>query len=114
MSIKDQCFKDLAGTIPASVGDKVALLTSSNKTAIYTIMFSYGNDGQRYLSSDKQGRLCFSEAVDSYQNDSIKIYTDYEQATKVMNDLAETSFPNTGILQVCEINLSAIGKPSKG
>lgn len=111
---RNSVFKDIEGSVTAEVGDKVGVLLNSkhlpvNKLRFYTIVFSYGNKGQRYLSDDKAG-LCFVDG-DRY---TMKIYTNYEQAKKVMEELATTSFPNEGILQVYSLELSAVGEPSKG
>lgn len=111
---KDRCFSNTAGTIPANVGDKVGLILNTemptaNKLRFYTIVFNYGNDGQRYLSDDKVG-LCFVDG-DRY---SMKIYTDYDQAKQVMEELTKTSFSNEGILQVCSLEFNTIGELSKG
>lgn len=112
--LKDKCFQGADGQAIAEVGDKVGLVlneppTFLSKVRLYTIAFNYSKDGQRYLSDSKEG-LCF---VDS-DRDSVKVYDSYEKASQVMNELAATSFPNEGILQVCSLELNAVGEASKG
>lgn len=117
---KDRCFQDAAGTIPAEVGDKVGLIINNpppltaNKFVFYTIVFNYCGSGQRYLADDKELGLCFVDADSDYRLDDLKIFNSYERAKEVMDELSKNSFPNEGVLQVCSLELNAIGEPSKG
>lgn len=117
---KDIYFQDAEGAIPATKeGDKVALALNNppsflNKLRFYTIVFSYGNEWQQYLTEDEKGRLCFVLGVSTYRASPLKLFRSYEQAKQVMDELSVTSFPNEGILQVCSFELSAVGEPSKG
>ena len=117
---KDIFFQDIEGAIPATKdGDKVALALNNppsflNKLRFYTIVFSYGNEWQQYLTEDEKGRLCFVLGVSTYKAYPLKLFRTYEQAKQVMDELSVTSFSNEGILQVCSFELSAVGEPSKG
>jgi len=86
----------------------------SKKLLFYTIVFNYGIDVQQYLTEDEKGRLCFVGGHENYKVEPLKIFTSYAQAKEVMDELAKTSFPNEGILQVCSLKLDGIGEPSKG
>ena len=111
---EDIYFQDVEGTIAAKTGDKVGFVLNKppsfliNNLRFYTIVFSYGNEYQQYLTQDDKGRLCFVTG----DRDSLKVYDSYEKAKQVMDELSKNSFPNKGILQVCSFNLNAVGEPS--
>ena len=113
-NLKDRCFQDSEGKMPANVGDKVGLVLDANKLVFCTIVFNYGNDGQQYLTEGEKGRLCFVGGHENYKVELLKIFTSYAQAKEVMDELTKTSFPNEGMLQICSLQLDAIGEPSKG
>ena len=110
-NLKDRCFQDSAGTIPANIGDRVGLVLDAKKLVFYTIVFNYGIDVQQYLTEDDKGRLCFVGGHENYKVEPLKIFTSYAQAKEVMDELAKTSFPNEGMLQVCSLQLDGIGEP---
>ena len=113
---KDIHFQDAEGATAATKdGDKVALVLNNppsflNKLRFYTVVFNYGNEWQQYLTEDKKNGLCFANG-DKYP---MRVYDSYEQAKQVMGKLSDSSFPNEGVLQVCSLELSAVGEPSKG
>ncbi|WP_105245473.1 hypothetical protein [Psychrobacter sp. Marseille-P5312] len=113
---KDIYFQDAEGATTATKdGDKVTLALNNppsflNKLRFYTVVFNYGNEWQQYLTEDEKNGLCFANG-DKYP---MRVYDSYEQAKQVMGKLSDASFPNEGVLQVCSLELSAVGEPSKG